>query len=172
MTKRREYAYVGPADILDNLPPQSSRALIQSSDDVITWINATHQPREYNNFVIATFIIDLQGRLWVNDRRSEHVLCAAGQKVLSAGEMTFDPNPTGVEVVEVSNQSTGYCPEPDSWQAVEQALTAANIPHPSDFTMTFIFRRCETCGAKNIVKDEWFECGVCQSPLSETWNFT
>jgi hypothetical protein len=117
--------------------------------------------------VVVTFIIDPSGQLWINDRRSEHVLCAGGGDVLSAGEMTFSLRPK-LEVVEVSNQSTGYCPEPDSWPAVENVLTRLGIPHPKDFTLICIFRRCEACHTLNLVKDDWFECAVCQSPLSTT----
>jgi len=171
VSNRREYPYVGPSDLLDNLPVNSGRALVQSGADVINWLTETNQPREYDGSVIATFIIDADGQLWINDRRSEHVRCASGQNVLSAGEITFELNQTSVEVIDVTNQSTGYCPEVTSWWAVQQALEMANIIHPSDFTMKIIFRLCDHCGVKNIVKDDWFECGVCQSPLTEEWNF-
>jgi hypothetical protein len=36
-----------------------------------------------------TFVIDLNGELRIAPRRSEHVACAEGHAVLSAGEMTF-----------------------------------------------------------------------------------
>lgn len=121
--------------------------------------------------VIATFIIDVNGRLWIADRHSEHVQCARGQSVLSAGEMTFAVEKQEVEVVAVTNQSTGYCPEPDSWAAVSAALDRIALARLAGFTVAFIFRRCDACGTKNIVKDDWFECGVCLSPLSREWNF-
>jgi len=171
MSKQREYRYVGPSEIRDNLPEKSQRVLIQSRADVINWIKGTNQQPEHDDLIVATFIIDTSGQLWINDRRSEHVLCAAGKNVLSAGEMAFEVAQNHVEVIEVTNQSTGYCPEPESWRAVKQALDAVAIPHPPDFTMKFIFRLCETCGTKNIVKDMWFECAVCQAPLNEQWNF-
>jgi len=167
---RREYRYVGSSDILDSLPTDLRRVLVQSANDVLHWIQETKQHPEYDGLIVATFIIDMDGRLWINDRRSEHVHCAAGKNVLSAGEMAFGLE-DGLAVVEVSNQSTGYCPEPESWPAVERALAAAYIPHPPDFTMKCIFRLCENCGTKNLVKDDWYECGVCQSPLSLDWNF-
>jgi hypothetical protein len=71
---------------------------------------------------VATFVIDLNGDLLVADRRSEHVACAGGGPVLSAGEMFFLVEEDRVEVTDVSNQSTGYCPEPSSWPGVAAAL--------------------------------------------------
>lgn len=172
MTNYREFRYVGPDNILENLPKISGRILVQSSDSVMNWIIQTRQPREYSDLFVATFIVDTSGRLWINDRRSEHVLCAEGKPVLAAGEMAFQVDRSNnLQVVEVTNQSTGYCPDPESWWIVERALNTANIKHPPDFTTKYLFRLCENCGTKNIVKDDWFECGVCQQPLSVDWNF-
>ena len=39
-----------------------------------------------------------------------------------AGEITFTVRPGSISVTWVTNQSTGYCPEPASWPAVETAL--------------------------------------------------
>jgi hypothetical protein len=77
-----------------------------------------------NGRVIATFVIDASGTLKVADRRSEHVLCAGGVPVRSAGEVTFAIQADRVAVVAVSNQSTGYCPEPESWNALSWFVTA------------------------------------------------
>jgi hypothetical protein len=137
----------------------------------LSWIQVTNQTLTPDKTVIATFIIDLEQHLWIADQRSEHVRCAAGQKVLSAGEMTFGIKGQNVEAIEVSNQSTGYCPEPESWDAVANALSATSILHPSSFTSAFLFRRCNACGSTNIIKDDLFECEVCQAPLSRKWNF-
>jgi hypothetical protein len=54
---------------------------------------------------------------------------------------------------------------------VASVLTEANLTCPSDFTSKFVFRRCEACGTTNIVKYDWFYCGVCDSNLPEEWNF-
>ena len=169
--KNREYRYVGPDDIIKNLPVTSKRILVTSPASVINWIQDTKQSSEYDDLYVATFIVDTDGNLWINDRRSEHVLCAMGKNVLSAGEIAFELKEHDIEVIEITNQSTGYCPEPESWWAVKRALNPANIRHPSDFTMKVVFRLCNNCGTKNIVKDDWFECEVCQKPLSKVWNF-
>lgn len=102
------------------------------------------------------------------DRRSEHVACAGGEAVLAAGELTVDERG---EVLEANNQSTGYCPEPSCWTALAAALDAAGIPRPPALTRAFCFRRCESCGERNLVKDRWFECALCGAPLPEQWNF-
>src|SRR5207245_3026844 len=120
--------------------------------------------------VTATFIIDETGGLLIADRRSEHVACAGGRPVRSAGEMTFTVKTSGVSVAWVTNQSTGYCPEPDSWPAVEAALARAGIAAPDGFSQEFVFRRCPRCGSINIIKSGVFDCGVCSTPLPEEWN--
>lgn len=91
--------------------------------------------------------------------------------MLSAGEMFFLVEGTRIQVAEVSNQSTGFCPEPESWPAVAAALDRIGIAHPGGFTAAVVFRRCERCGERNIVKDGWFVCGVCGADLPERWNF-
>jgi hypothetical protein len=99
------------------------------------------------------------------------VACAAGEPVLIAGEMTFGWGPGGWEVAEVTNQSTGYCPEPSSWLAVAGALDRVGIPHPGRFTDEFIFRRCPRCGSRNVVRDGDFTCAICDEELPARWNF-
>jgi len=85
--------------------------------------------------------------------------------------MFFRVSDSGLEVVDVSNQSTGFCPEPESWPAVAAALDRIGIPHPGRFTQEVVLRRCLTCGQRNIVKDGWFVCEVCGADLPAAWNF-
>ncbi len=115
-----------------------------------------------------TFVIDEDGALRVAPRRSEHVACARGRPVLSAGELTIDRS---LAVAFASNQSTGYCPEPDSWPAVARALDELGVKHPRGFSFEATFRRCERCGERNLVKDQVFECAICGAELPRTWNF-
>src|SRR5262249_60577502 len=63
--------------------------------------------------------------------RSAHLRGWPGGPVLSAGELFFLTASGRVEVIEASNQSTGYCPEPESWPAVAAALDRAGIAHPA-----------------------------------------
>jgi hypothetical protein len=141
------YHYVGPSALRDRPGPV---------------IAAPLDPDEP-----CTFVVTLDGDLRLAPRRSEHVALAAGQDVLAAGEMTF----TAGRVVAVTNQSTGYCPDPDSWPAVAQALDRRGIPHPGGFTDWLVFRRCETCGERNVVRDNDFTCALCDGPLPHHWNF-
>jgi len=166
---KRHYTYVGPADILQRIDPESERFFIKAKADVVSWCTAnTSKQREA---IPATFIIDVKENLLIADRRSEHVACARGNDVLSAGEMFILLRGGDVEIVEVSNQSTGYCPEPESWDVVKLVLDRLQIKHPQQFTASFTFRRCDSCSSTNIVKEGIFECAVCGSPLSEEWNF-
>jgi hypothetical protein len=120
----------------------------------------------------ATFVVDVDGALRLAPRRSEHVALAGGQDVLAAGEMRFVVNDDGWRVAEVTNQSTGYCPDPDSWPAVATALDREGIRHPGDFTAKIVFRRCPGCGERNIVRDDDFTCALCGNDLPPQWNFT
>ena len=159
----RLYTYVGPPEIARSAR-SSHRALITCDDDVRKWIATSGRPP-----LTVTFVIDAHGELWIADRQSEHVACARGEPVRSAGEMTFDIDDKAVDVTYVTNQSTGFCPEPESWHSVARALDRARITHPDDFDMRCEFRRC-TCGQINLVKNEVYECGVCGSELPREWN--
>ncbi|MEU0561975.1 hypothetical protein [Dactylosporangium sp. NPDC006015] len=82
------------------------------------------------------------------------------------GFATGEPgSAAGWRVDRVSNQSTGYCPDPECWPAVAAALDAAGTPHPGGFTDAVLFRRCTSCGQRNIVHDGDFACAVCDAPL-------
>ncbi len=156
----RTYSYVGPLEIRDQGTGVGGRE-IRTATDLVPWAHG--EP--------MTYVVDVRGVLRVADRHSEHVACAEGGAVLSAGELAAVRTKGGVRVVEVSNQSTGYCPEPESWPAVAAALDAAGVAHPGRFTYEATFRRCPACGERNLVKDAWFECAVCGGPLPQTWNF-
>jgi hypothetical protein len=104
-------------------------------------------------------------------RRSEHVACAGGGPVLSAGEISFERGPDGWEVTSATNQSTGYCPEGSSWPVVGRALDRIGVPHPGRFTDEFTFRRCPRCRERNLVRDGDFTCVICDAGLPASWNF-
>ncbi len=162
------YRYVGPKRIADRAPSEPAGVPIRSPEDVLGWVRATTQELSAG-CVIATFIVDATGLLLVADRRSEHVACAGGQPVRSAGEITFAVGRT-VEVAAVSNQSTGYCPEPESWSAVAAALASAGLEPPFAFSLACEFRRCVGCGSLTLLKGGVFECGVCSRDLPAAYN--
>lgn len=118
--------------------------------------------------VTATFVIDEDGYMRVAARRSEHVKCASGRPVRSAGEVTFalDGN-----VIAISKHSTGYCPEPESWGACAEALDRIPLSHPGQFTTALEFRLCRQCKQRNVIKDGWYFCDICGAKLPEKWNF-
>jgi len=167
---RQTYRYIGPKKIADHAHTAPAGIRLESTEDVFRWIRQTGQKLNPAGSVTATFIVDEAGWLRIADRRSEHVACAGGKPVLSAGEITFTVMPGGVSVSWATNQSTGYCPEPHSWQAVQAALARAGIAAPGSFSQEFSFRRCSHCGSVNLVKDGVFECEVCSTPLPEEWN--
>lgn len=159
----RRYRYVGPEQVRRAVAGEDAGAIVRAGDDLARLGADSAEP--------FTYVIDLQGNLRLADRRSEHVACAGGEDVLAAGEIAFDRDGDRWRVAEVSNQSTGYCPEPSSWDAVARALDAIGAEHAGGFTHALVFRRCESCGERNIVKDESFVCDVCGADLPREWNF-
>src|SRR5262249_54323788 len=142
----RLYHYVGPRHIAERVRSAPAGAAIASVGDVLAWARATGQRPDAGGYVIATFVVDAAGVLRLADRRSEHVACAAGGPVQSAGEITLAVSGASVEVEAVSNQSAGFCPEPESWPAVEAALRLAGLGPPEGFSPACVFRRCLRCG--------------------------
>jgi hypothetical protein len=160
------YRYVGPREIAERGAGQPGGTPIHSPGDLLRWVRGTNQA----NPATCTFVVDADGVLLVADRHSEHVACAGGQAVRSAGELTIRVTGPKVEVVAVSNQSTGYCPEPESWPTVEAALAGAGLELPAGFDPACVFRRCLACGTKNLVKGGVFECGACSADLPTEYN--
>ena len=158
----RRYKYVGPSDIMERSRRRDDCIRVNHPSDVLSTIEGIW---------VATFIIDTDEQLWVADRRSEHVACADGKDVLAAGEITLERTNEGLIATQISNQSTGYCPEPSSWSTVQRVLERVGIPHPSRFTHAFEFRRCDKCQTTNLIKDSVFECAVCGAEISRVWNY-
>ena len=119
----------------------------------------------------VTFVVDAEGILRLADRHSEHVACAAGGPVRAAGEMTFAMTEERASVAQVSNQSTGFCPEPSSWLEVQAALDALGVEHSGRFSEAFDFRKCPSCNQINLIKDDNYECDACEAELPRRWNF-
>lgn len=157
----KKYKYVGPPEILQRVKPAFRGFPIEKMEDILKWIKATKQIT-HHRFLTATFVIDLEGKLLVADRHSEHVQCAEGQQVLSAGEITFFVSKNEIEVTELSNQSTGYCPHVNSFAHAKNALDKIGIEHPDEFTNPIVFGFCKNCEKYSIVKEGYEECGVCE----------
>jgi len=166
----RLYRYVGPRQIADRAGQTASGSPIRAATDVRRWVRESGQLLDPASCVIATFVIDATGTLLIADRHSEHVACAGGQPVKCAGDMTVRVLAEAVAVVAVSNQSTGYCPEPASWPAVAAALLAAGLEPPAGFDRACDFRICPRCAGKQLVKDAVYECAVCGTELPTVYN--
>ena len=173
----RLYRYVGPAEIALGVRAASGRGggvQVRSVADLAAWLAATRPQADAAGLLPATFLIDARGVLRLADRHAEHVACACGQPVRSAGEIFFAPTlergATGWAVAQISNQSSGYCPEPESWPQVAAALERIPLAHPGQFTLACVFRRCPRCGQLALVKDALFVCAVCGADLPARWN--
>ena len=170
----RRYPYVGDESVREFVEGCPEGEVIDDLRILRCWLEAADDDREPGGNV--TFVVDLLGRLRLAPRRSEHVACAGGGEVLAAGEIAFEVGAHGrVDVVTLTNQSTGYCPDESCFAAVAQALDRlagdGELHRPESFTEAFVFRRCEACGERNLVKEGWFVCDLCGADLPDAWNF-
>lgn len=164
---RREFEYVGPTQIRDDAKGAPAGVSIAGREAVLAWL-ADPETGNADDDGWATYVVDVLGKLVIAPRRTEHVACAKGGAVLAAGEIRFGANG---EVLEVTNNSTGYCPSEDCWESVDLALDRARLRHPTAFTFVARFRRCPACTERNLVKDEWYQCAFCDADLPIEWNF-
>jgi hypothetical protein len=154
---------VGPAELLALVHPDRVGHRVHSPADFAHWAAARSAAELAAPF---TFVVDTATLLRLAPRQREHVVCAGGEPVLSAGEVAFGRTADGWwGVTGITNQSTGYCPDPGSWPAVATALIRAGLPHPPGFTAAFVFRRCPGCGELNIVREADFVCVFCDGAL-------
>lgn len=170
METARLYSFVGP-DRLRHLRRDPSVSGPASAAQLLAWVSAQLPRGRRDGALTVTYTIDPSGQLWVADRHSEHVACADGGPVLAAGEMTFSFRADQISATGITNQSTGFCPEPDCWPAVAGALDSLGISHPGSFEHAFLFRRCPQCAAINLIKEEIFSCDCCAADLPADWNF-
>lgn len=166
MSLIRRYTYVGPAD-LRNIPPPVNVIDGDSPTTLDQWLTGQPSTDRAQPF---TYIVTVDGVLRIAPRQCEHVACAGGAPVLAAGEILFEPDGNGWAVEKVSNQSTGYCPDLDSWHSVATALDRLGLCHPGGYTNPIIFRVCPTCWAINVVRDDDFACVMCGEDLPRVWN--
>ena len=85
----KSYAYVGPPAIKARSSEKPAGVLIESSSELTKWVREFNQEADPAGLFAATFIIDDCEQLLIADRHSEHVACAGGRNVLSAGEIFF-----------------------------------------------------------------------------------
>ncbi|WP_328914446.1 MULTISPECIES: hypothetical protein [unclassified Streptomyces] len=130
------YRYVRPVALRGLVRPDSAGHRIRSPPDFDEWVLARAGEELSEPF---TFVADTVSVLRLAPRRGEQVVCAGGEAVLGAGEISFREESGPWAVDEVSNQSSGYCPDVSSWQAVAEALVLAGIVHPSGFTHEVVF---------------------------------
>ncbi|MFF3127554.1 hypothetical protein ACFVRD_35885 [Streptomyces sp. NPDC057908] len=163
----RGYRYVGPVELKAAVLPGGGGCRISSAADFSSWAAEQSAAELAEPF---TFVVGTDGVLRLAPRRSEHVACAGGAMVLSAGEISFIRVAGRWAVGDVSNHSTGYCPDVVSWSAVARALDDVELRRPSGFTHEVVFRRCPNCQEHNIVREGDFVCVFCGRDLPEEWN--
>src|SRR5689334_5722958 len=127
----RLYRYVGPPALLAAAPAYPAGTRIGNRDSFDRWISGRTPAELREPF---TYVVDRHKSLLVAPRQTEHVACAAGERVHGAGELTLAGHPEGWYVDAISNQSTGYCPDVASWPAVAAALDRIGLPRPDRFT--------------------------------------
>ncbi|MBO1332679.1 hypothetical protein J3486_15705 [Streptomyces sp. VRA16 Mangrove soil] len=167
MPRGWSYRYVGPAELRELVRPDREGQGIRSAADFDERISARTAEELAEPF---TFVVDRTGILRLSPRRREHVVCAGGQAVLGVGEISFRKESGQWAIDEVSNHSTGYCPDAGSWPAVAEALDRAGIARRPGFTHEVLFRRCPSCRQLSIVREQDFVCVFCDEALPREWN--
>ena len=161
MPGAHEYRYVGPAEIARAVQDMPSGRVVSEATDLARWLSEQSSEADAAGLVWATCVVDLRGRLRISHRSTEHVACAGGEAVQAAGEVAVDAETQ--ELGEITNLSTGYCPEASCYPVVRRAFEKAGLPAPRGFTIAFTFRRCVSCGQRDVIKDEAFECDSVRS---------
>ncbi|MFF8399469.1 hypothetical protein [Streptomyces sp. NPDC016172] len=157
------YEYVGPAEIRQAVSNRAG-SRITSAADLERFLEERGSDEAAEPF---TFVVDASCFLVLAPRRSEHVACAGAEPVLAAGEVRFSRNDENGRLIAdyVSNQSTGYCPQAESWAAVVIGLVRAEVEHGTGYTHPIVFRCCPSCHNWNVVKESVFVCSMCDSDL-------
>lgn len=163
----RAYRYVGPWAVRASAAGAPGGTPVRTAEDLAAWMVSRPAGELAEPF---TYVVDPAGVLLLAPRRSEHIACASGERVLGAGEIGFDRAGGRWTVEQVSNQSTGYCPDVVSWPAVAEALDRLGIDRPDGFTHAVVFRRCTACGECGVVRDGHFVCVFCDAELPPGWN--
>ncbi|MFK7906093.1 MAG: hypothetical protein AB8B69_13255 [Chitinophagales bacterium] len=169
----REYEYIGPKEILKRVEAKFEGKIIETSEEILDWILESSSSPKFGDSIICTFIINLAGELVIADRHSEHVQCAFGKNVRSAGEIGFlVGRKNQIDIDSITNQSTGYCPSSESWYEVEKALKRIRgLNAPEGFDPQFVFSYCPNCETRQIVKDGFYFCPKCEQPLLSEYEF-
>ncbi|MFI9584543.1 hypothetical protein ACIHCQ_22510 [Streptomyces sp. NPDC052236] len=158
---------MGPAEIRAAVRPGSEGRLIRTLRDFEEWVSEQALDELAEPF---TYVIDTSEDLWL-DRGAVSTSRALG----AGGCLVRERSPSAVAatagaVSEVSNQSTGYCPDLGSWPAVADALDRVGLGRPDGFTYEVVFRRCVGCGEINVVREDDFVCVFCGGGLPASWN--
>ncbi|MEU8136013.1 hypothetical protein [Streptodolium elevatio] len=164
----RLFPYVGPPTLAEAARTQPPGTPARTRADLSAWLGA-RPPAEHDE--PFTYTVGADGVLRLAPRRSEHVACAGGEPVGAAGEIAFVRAADGWMVDEADNLSTGYCPDPDCWTVLAAALDTIGVGRPDAFTRSVVFRRCPRCGERNVVRDGYFTCALCDADLPSEWNF-
>ncbi|MDT6982085.1 hypothetical protein ACFSUJ_09590 [Streptomyces lusitanus] len=161
VSRSAAYVYVGPTELRQGVTSVGG-ATVLDIGDLERFLSQRPASEVAEPF---TYVVDTAGRLLLAPRRSEHVACAGGEAVLGAGEIGFRRSGARWSAEYVSNQSTGYCPDLESWAAVARSLDRAGIAHGTGFTHAIVFRCCPRCEGWNVVREQTYVCALCDADL-------
>jgi hypothetical protein len=118
----RRFSYIGPEKIRKQTSTAPSGIRVTNGQTLQRWLKGDSAK---DDDLWATYTISVDCTLTVASRRSEHVACAEHGEVLGAGEIQFEASGN---VCELTNYSTGYCPDLLSIHAVSAALDGLGWP--------------------------------------------
>jgi hypothetical protein len=159
----REYGYVGSPTARERAREAPPGAIISDRASLARWLRANADALLEG----ATYVVDRRGSLRLAPRRSEHVACAGEPWVLAAGEVEFGDG--GASLARLSNQSSGFCPEPETLGLVQEVFATLGLQSPGRFDPECHWRRCE-CGQVVLRKEGDDACPCCGTTLPTAWN--
>ncbi|MEO1228023.1 MAG: hypothetical protein AAFZ18_03890 [Myxococcota bacterium] len=164
---RKLFDYVGPPDLVARARDGTGGLAVGSAVQLEAAL-ASLEASILEEHGWLTYTVSSADVLHLAPRRTEHVECARGGPVSAAGEIRFAADG---RLLEVTNNSTGFCPDAVCWETVADVLSRLGLEVPERWTFEAIFRLCKQCGQRNLVKDDWFYCRACDAPLPAEWNF-
>lgn len=89
----------------------------------------------------------------------------------AAGEVELGVAQKQLVVRGVTNQSTGYCPEPSCFGEIAAALVRVGVSATGRAVARLHLPAMSQVRSDRHREEDDFECAVCATPLPKEWNF-
>lgn len=127
------YTFAGREDLFEEAKEKQGEILLSSVYDLEEELSVLQDP----NSRLLSYIVNERG-MFLGELRDEHVFIAKGEKVLSAGEISFLQQSGNDWIADyTNNRSNGYYPDGSSFVHVRNALQRAGVSCDDAFSEVF-----------------------------------